>query len=242
MSHRWLTLRFDAPIMAFGGVAIDQVGPTRQFPTASMLTGLIGNALGWNWSDRGWHQDLQGRLVFAARLDQDGVLVEDNQNAQLARSDKGWTSFGCPEGRAGASYGAPHRRFREYLADASVRVVLRLRAEDQSPRLKELADAFEQPARPLYIGRKPCLPSMPFLEPGQNRWIVAETAWAALCAIPGTPPRFRFRAQWPVGEGPRAGECFGCIIDMPDLRNWHTGLHAGARQIIDGWVRSSETT
>ena len=42
MTPRWLVLRFDAPLMAFGSVAVDQVGPVRDFPAASMLTGLIG--------------------------------------------------------------------------------------------------------------------------------------------------------------------------------------------------------
>ena len=238
MTHRWLVLRLDAPMMAFGGVTIDHLGPTRNFPTASMLTGLIGNSLGWNWSDRRLHQEIQDRLVFAARLDQNGIRIADTQNAQLSKNDKGWTTFGIPEGRDGASYDAPHRRFREYLADASVRVVLRLDREDEAPNLSELAEAFDRPARPLYLGRKPCLPSMPLLEQGSNRWIVADTAWAALCAIPGTETRFR--AQWPINEGPSVGECVDRIVDMPDLRNWHTGLHVGVRQTIDGWVISGD--
>jgi len=34
-----ILLRFDAPLMSFGGVLVDEHGVTRQFPGASMLTG-----------------------------------------------------------------------------------------------------------------------------------------------------------------------------------------------------------
>ena len=234
MTRRWLVLRFDAPLMAFGGVAIDQVGPARDFPAASMLTGMIGNALGWHWSDRDLHQAMQDRLVFAARHDRDCSRLTDTQNAKLAKNDEGWTTFGSPEGRKGATFDAPHRRLREYLVDASVRVVLRLEPEDEFPTLNTLAEAFDRPMRPLYFGRKPCLPSSPMLEEGECRWIVADTAWAALCALPGTDTRLR--AQWPMGEGPGLGECVDRIADMADLRNWRSGLHAGSRQVVDGWV------
>lgn len=147
--------------MSFGGVAVDQVGPTRRFPAASALTGLIGNALGLDWSDRAAHQNLQERLIFASALIREGHLLTDSQNAQLSKTDKGWTTRGMPEGRDGASYGAPHRRRRDYLADAELRVVLRL--TEGRPDLDMLAEALNRPARPLFIGRKPCLPSRPML-------------------------------------------------------------------------------
>lgn len=236
MTHCWLVLRVQAPMIAFGGVAIDHVGPTRNFPAASMLTGMIGNALGWGWSDKDFHQSIQDRLIFAALQDRGGTHIEDTQNAQLAKDDKGWTSLGYPSGRSGASYGAPHRRIREYLADASLRLVLRLESEDESPTLGDLARAFDKPARPLFFGRKPCLPSMPLLEPESSRWIVADTAWEALCNLSGTETQLR--AQWPVNEGPMVGEFVDRVVDLADLRNWHTGLHADMRQVVHGWIPS----
>ena len=120
---RWLILDLCAPLMAFGGVSIDHVGPTRGFPAISMLTGLFGNALGWHWSDGAAHQALQDRLIIAARIEWEGRLVTDSQNAKLEKNDKGWTTHGIPEGRFGASYDSPHRRRRDYLSDARVLVV-----------------------------------------------------------------------------------------------------------------------
>ena len=66
MTHRWLHLRLAAPLMAFGGVKIDHVGLTREFPSVSALTGLLANALGWQRDEGERHQDLQNRLIFGA--------------------------------------------------------------------------------------------------------------------------------------------------------------------------------
>lgn len=233
MTTRWLVIRFEAPLGAFGGVAIDQIGPVRDYPAASMLTGLIGNALGWHWSDSGAHQAMQDRMVFGARIErQESALLTDSQNVQLAKSDKGWTTRGAPEGRDGATYDSPHRRFRDYHADLSLRVVLHLRPAETAPTLDNVAEALDRPARPLYLGRKPCLPSCPLLAPGTDRWVVGSSAYDALCAIPGSPKPLP--ATWPVGEGPESGQDVDRITDLADLRNWRSGFHAGSRRVVEG--------
>lgn len=229
MSRRWLVLRLEAPLMAFGGVAIDQFGPTREFPSASMLTGLFANALGWHWSDRVAHQSLQDRMLFGARSEATPNVLTDTQNAQLSKSDKAWTTSGTPAGRAGASYGAPHRRSREYLTDHATTVVLRLEPGDGEPTLSQLAHALEHPVRPLYIGRKPCLPSCRLM----HGWVSAENAYRALSALPGSGS---YRALWPAGEGPNSGADVVRILDRPDLRNWHTGWHSGSRNVVEGQI------
>ena len=232
MSHKWLVIRLEAPLMAFGDVAVDQEGPTRDFPAASMLTGLLANALGLHWSDRAAHQGLQDRLIFAVRREREpraGDVLIDVQNVQLTKADQGWTTFGTPEGRAGASYNAPHRRTRYYLADQAVRVVLRFHPVELSPTLETIAEALDRPARPLFIGRKPCLPSCRLMD----GWVFGDTAHAALCSLSGTGP---FRALWPAGEGPETDTSVERVMDLPDIRNWRTGLHSGSRQAVEGHV------
>lgn len=234
---RWLVLRMEAPLLAFGGVAIDQVGITRDFPAASMLTGLLANALGWQRTEWEAHQDLQNRLVFAVRRDREnptGILT-DTQNARLEKNDRGWTTYGTPEGRAGASYMAPHRRRRDYHADACVTVVLRLDPAADSPDLDYLAAALDRPARPLFIGRKPCLPSCP-LSAGS---VHAQSAYEALRCIPSVDkPLHPLRALWPQTEGPTEGRQVHRIVALPDLRNWKTGLHGGTRLVVEGTVEA----
>ena len=236
--HRWLALRLEAPLLAFGGVAVDQVGVTRDFPAASMLTGLLANALGYRRTECEKHQTLQDRLVFAARRDREslsGPLI-DTQNAQLAKADKGWTTWGVPEGRDGASYNAPHRRRRSYHSDACVIVALRLRAGDAGPDMETLIAALDRPARPIFIGRKSCLPCAPLR---QKDTITAPDAYAALQDFPpehGAPECLR--ATWPLGEGPSSAsdKRVDRIFDLPDLRNWRTGLHGGVRKMVEGRI------
>ena len=235
MTRRWLVLRLQAPLMALGDVTIDHVAPTRDFPSTSMLTGLVANALGWHWSERNAHQALQDRLIFGARRDREGTTLSDIQNAKLNKTDRGWTTHGNPEGRKGATFDAPHRRQREYFADAALRVVLSLQPEHNRPTLDEVAAAFDKPARPLFLGRKSCLIAAPILEESPARWVDAPTAYSALSAIPGETPTLR--AQWPVGHGPKIGESVDCIRDVADMRNWLTGLHGGSRRVIEGWVK-----
>ena len=70
---RHLILRLEAPLMAFGGETIDNYGVVRPFPAASMLTGLLANALGWRRIERKRHQQLQDHLVFASRIDREPI-------------------------------------------------------------------------------------------------------------------------------------------------------------------------
>ncbi|MBC7165498.1 MAG: type I-E CRISPR-associated protein Cas5/CasD [Roseovarius sp.] len=226
MSHQWLHLRLAAPLMAFGGVAIDHVGPTREFPSASALTGLLANALGLRREEGAHHQALQDRLIFGAlsvmpKGRNVPLVVTDTQNAKLEKSDRGWTTWGIPEGRAGATYDSPHRRRRDYLADHETRVVLRL-APGDGPALEDLAVALDRPARPLFIGRKPCLPASPLLA----GHVEGATAYAALRSL-----GIDGHAIWPdEGDGPDGALPY----DLADLRNWHSGLHGGSRVVMEG--------
>jgi CRISPR system Cascade subunit CasD len=246
---RWLILDLEAPLLAFGGVVIDHVGAIRDFPAASMLTGLFANALGWTRTEPEKHQSLQDRLIFAARLDREtvGGVLTDMQNAQMEKNDRGWTTWGIVEGRDGASYGAPHRRKRDYHMDARVVIALRLGEAADGPDLQSLANALFRPARPLFIGRKHCLPSRPVLPVRQEDWfVVAPDAYSALArpatrsGCLGKQKQSRLRAFWPRGEGPEEGEVVNRIYDLPDLRNWRSSLHGGQRQVVEGFVMPEE--
>ena len=243
-NRRWLVLRLEAPLVSFGAVAIDNMGITWNFPALSMLTGLFANAFGYDRTERVAHQALQDRIVFASRREDEpyhGVLT-DVQNVHMQKSDKGWTTRGVPEKRGGDSYGGPHRRFRDYHPDAIVAVVLTLRPPTQSelpgdrhhPSLDDLAAALDRPERPLFIGRKPCLPTWP-LNAG---FIEADTAHTALLKLPRLAERKTgdLRAQWPAGEGPDHGAGVDRGIAIHDRRNWISGLHGGTRRVIEGRV------
>ena len=247
---RHLILNLESPLMAFGGETIDNYGVTRWFPAASMLTGLFANALGWRRIERERHQGLQDRLVFAARIDREpagGVRLTDYQTVQMADSVDlfvqnnkwviGWTTRGTPDTRAGAlgSTGSgpfTHQRYRDYFADMRVTVALRLNPEGESATLDELAHALEEPARPLFIGRKPCLPSAPLFA----GYIEAENALDALLKLPlerREPETDDVRLLWPASEGMHAVSPNRDYM-LTDERNWGSGLHGGGRLVYEG--------
>jgi CRISPR system Cascade subunit CasD len=125
-----LLMRLEAPLMSFGTTAVDHRRPIQPWPAVSMLTGLLANALGWDRSD-------------------------------TVALDRGWTTRGVVEERGGGadSYKSPHLRSRDYRADASVLVAVRLDEADEAPTLVQLASALDNPQRPLFLGRKGCLPA-----------------------------------------------------------------------------------
>lgn len=234
--RRHLVLSVEGPLMAFGGATVDNRGVIRDFPSASMLVGLLANALGLRREQRMAHQRLQERLVFAARHERVGGRLSDFQTAKLEAGDRGWTTWGVPEGRAGgaATYASPHLRYRDYLADASVTVALRLDPADEPPSLDELAEALDRPRRPLFVGRKPCLPSRPLLHPDPSRrFVTAATAGAALETLPGRSEG-GLQASWPASEGGDARPTR--TIDLADERNWISGLHGGVRRVCEGTI------
>ena len=232
---RWMHLRFHAPLAAFGGEMIDAHGVIRNVPARSMLTGLLANALGWTRAMRTEHQALQERIVFGVVWEREVAhsRMTDYQTAQLGKNDRAWTTRGVPAGRAGgaATYAGAHQRWRDYHADLRLAVVLRLEPADADPTLDVLAAALDRPARPLFIGRKSCLPSARIF----GGWVTeAADARAALRVVAPTDAS-RLLAFWPEGEGTGARR----ITTVTDERNWVSGLHGGGRRICEGSISSS---
>ena len=249
---RHLILNLESPLMAFGGETIDNLGVIRWFPAASMLTGLFANALGWRRTERERHQRLQDRLVFAVRIDREpagGVRMTDYQTVKMGDSVDlyvrnnhwviGWTTRGAPDERAGALGAAgsgpfTHQRWRDYFADMRVTVALRLKPVEAAPTLDELADALREPMRPLFLGRKPCLPSGPLFA----GFAEGDSTLAALLAIPLGDDHTEeepLRLLWPEGEG-ADGINANHNYMLTDQRNWVSGLHGGGRWVCEGSV------
>lgn len=197
MGTAFLLLRLEAPLMAFGAPMVDFIGPTRRFPGQAQIAGLLGNALGYHHRDAEALETLQARLRMAAavlrpRRPSDpagrpppgergaGERLRDYQTVFLGRPhlvDTGWTTRGTVEKRAGASSQETHIRHRWHVADSLVLVALTLEPADQAPQLADLAEALHHPARPLFIGRKSCLPTAPI---GLGRPVEADSAADAL--------------------------------------------------------------
>ena len=335
-----LLLRLDAPLMSFGGVMVDQHGPTERFPGLSLLAGLFANALGFRHGDADKLEALQARLEYAARWDVEPKPLLDYHTVDLGppkdvmpdkwfkMREPGWTTRGDPEHREGgtAKFGT-HIRYRHYWANGVRTLAVTLDAvppfakggagggsdrshaprltfytspteqetssfrqglpesrshggqlvaeqafdsvnfqpavsppcglgsgnpcrndeenlystalgsgergnEADNPNLQQLAEALNEPARPLFIGRKTCLPSSPLL----LGLAEAEDVLAALRQTPparrnGQTPPDKLQACWPFRLGLSAQSREVAVYDR---RDWRNQIHAGRRLRIEG--------
>jgi len=237
-----LILRFDAPLVSFGGPSIDHHGVVQRFPARSMLTGLAANALGWCHGDVERLQRLQDRLRFAARIDRLGESLIDYQTVALGlpwmqAERAGWTTRGHISVRGGLFSDAIHIRLRHYRADSLHTVALAL-ADQESPSLEDLAAALREPARPLFIGRKCCLPAAPIL----LRVVEAESLPDALARVPRS--RRTDAGPLPVccseADAHHDFSARSRAVAVTDERDWASRVHVGRRLLREGFVDPPE--
>lgn len=230
-----LRLRFDAPLMSFGGVLVDQHGITDRFPGTSLLSGLFANAIGYRHQDAEQIETLQTRIEYAARWDVEPEKLVDYHTVDLGQPkmcEPGWTTRGKPEHRAGgdAAFGT-HQRYRHYWANGVLSVAVAL-SGDSTPNLAQVARAIQRPARPLFLGRKTCLPAAPlFLD-----LIAAPDVLTALRSLPrasrpGRSTQGRMEACWPIRLGLTATSR---VVPIYDHRDWRNQVHAGRRMRVEG--------
>lgn len=234
-----LILRLDAPLMSFGGVMVDQHNITDRFPGLSLFTGLLANALGWSHADGDRIGRLQDRLVVASRWDIAPEAIVDYHTVDLGQAkmcEPGWTTRGFPEHRDGApatKYGI-HQRYRHYWANGVLTAALALEREE-APNLDDLETALRHPARPLFLGRKTCLPSAPILlgrASGTDVLCVLKTVARFPCAV--RSQKGAMPARWPADIGQPREEQIKPVYDQRDWKNqWHAGSRMVAEDLIE---------
>ena len=247
-----LILRLDAPLLSFGGVKVDRHGVTDRFPGTAMLTGFLANSMGWEHNNFDLLENLQERLVFAARWDISPEALLDYQTVDLGQPmmkaypknlegpGEGWTTRGVPEGRRGGTANVgTHQRFRHHWADGLMTLAVAL-AREGEPTVESLHRALLYPARPLFIGRKACLPARPVLDP-ETPVVEAPDVLAALESTQVWSSRGRKRfnglleACWPAGIADHRAQRVHQVYDLFDWRNQlHTGSRARAEGLIGG--------
>lgn len=246
---RALVLRFDAPMVSFGAVMVDQHGFIDRFPGTAMLCGLVANALGWNHNEFSKLQDLQDRIVYAARWDVPPKRLVDYHTVDLGqpkmvgyarlekRGDPGgaWTTRGEVEWRGGASRVGTHQRYRHYWTDGLMTVALGVRGTHE-PDLSQIGEALIYPARPLFLGRKTCLPARPLLD-CETPIMEGEDILDVLCRASvmkrtGNSLQ-KYEACWPAGvESPYTRT----VRRVYDLRDWANQIPAGSTIRAEGMI------
>ena len=218
-----VVLRFSAPLMSFGAPIVDHHGFDQPFPAASMLTGLLGNALGYDHREAEKLNRLQARLRFAARLDRPGKPIVDYQTVDLGQEfmmDTGWTTWGRSERRKGG----------EAKEMTHIRSLV---PPNESPTMDEVDSALQYPARPLYLGRKGCLPASPI----RLDRTTAPSLLQALLTVPPVGDDLRVFAQWPADED---GSFDSRLVPVTDERDWVNQIHCGERWVRQGMIELQE--
>ena len=241
-----LVLRFDSPLMSFGAVLVDQFNRTDRYPYRAMLVGLFANALGLRRTDVDEHQSLQRRCRYAARRDREGTEMVDFQTVDLGTrgsmsSELGWTAEGRLEQRKGGDAAeGTHIRYRHYVADAIVTVVCTLSEPGTNPSMDAVEQALRHPVRPLFVGRKCCVPSVPVL--------VERTQSASLRAAIEAVPRLddartgrwgnerSLPAIWPAEATDGASHRWMRV----ENRDWVNAIHVGRSRYVRGTVSPPE--
>lgn len=199
----FLVFQLQAPLAAWGDVAVGQYRGSRERPGASALIGLLGAALGIQRDDEAAHAVLRDGYAFAVGTVSSGQLLRDYHTAQVpGRSDMQRR----PHRTRRDELSLPRHDLntilstRDYRQDAAWAVAVQ--ALPGAPhRLEDLAQALRRPRFVLYLGRKCCPPAAPLAPVVAG----AESADAALVAYltAADPPATLRSLAW--ADGVEAG-------------------------------------
>jgi CRISPR system Cascade subunit CasD len=150
-------------LQSWGTTTIGHARATNSYPTKSAIVGLVANALGRERTDT--ISDL-AKLSFGVRIDMAGVVQRDYHTVSIiTQPTKGDRVNRITE--------------RYYLADAVFVVVL---SGTDNELIKQIGEALQRPARPLFLGRKSCPPIRPTFHSYSDLGVqetLAAVAWQA---------------------------------------------------------------
>ncbi|MBN1880444.1 type I-E CRISPR-associated protein Cas5/CasD [bacterium] len=232
-------------MISLGGTMIDNNGVVQRWPAQSLMTGLIGNSLGYDHSESEKLTTLQSRLRFATRCDVVGEVMIDYQTVDLGQSfmsETGWTTWGAVEERKGGSAKTgTHIRYKHYFVDSVFTVALSLIPSDPHfPTLDTIEESLMEPSRPLFIGRKCCIPSVPILlgKISANSFLEALRKAPLLQRLKGKSD-FLYEIYLPSGEYTAELES-AHEFSVTDERDWINQIHTGRRLMTQAFIKLSD--
>lgn len=179
---RYLILRLDGPMQAWGTHTYEDYRPSSLFPTRSGLLGLLGACLGIDRADQSSLEKLAASVEFTVRLDR-SALRPATAEPIGKNALKGSDFHTVLEARKvdGSAKKDPIVSRREYLYDAAFTVAIGEKA-GAFFRLESIAAALRRPAFTPSLGRRSCPMCRPLLDGD-----VIEADNAKTC-LAGNPP------------------------------------------------------
>lgn len=185
MPEPLLLLRLEGPLQSWGLRSRWDVRDTADEPSKSGIIGLLGCALGCPVGDRRL-ETLEQETRLAVRVEREGTRLVDFHTVTgvLPRADGGF--------KGNVEDPATILSYRSYLEDAAFLAVV----AGPVALLQECADALQDPAWPVYLGRKSCPPSRPVFEGiardyGSMREAVSSWPWGLEASHGFGPERLR---------------------------------------------------
>lgn len=179
---RFLILRLEGPMQAWGTHTYEDFRPSNLYPTRSGLLGLLAACLGIERADHDGQAALAASVAFDVRIDD--VLARPGMDKSVAKPGVKLPDFHTVmDARKvdGSANKFPVVSRREYLYDAAFTVAVGERPGAAFP-LDTLAAALRRPCYTPSLGRRSCPPARPLLE---GEAIEAADALAALRTTSG---------------------------------------------------------
>ena len=182
---RYLVLRLDGPMQAWGTHTFEDFRPSNLFPTRSGLLGLLGACLGIDRRDHARLEQLDASVEFTVRADR-AVLRPHNEKLTPKSAVKlpdFHTVLAARKVDGSANKNAVMSR-REYLFDAAFTVAIG--AKPAAPvTLDAIAEALRCPCYTPVLGRRSCPITRPLLDGAPVEASDAKAALASALPVGG---------------------------------------------------------
>lgn len=161
---RYLILRLDGPMQAWGIHTFEDFRPSNLYPTRSGLLGLLAACLGIERSDHAMQAALAASVEFSVRVDT--VVERLGRKQAMKKAGVKLTDFHTVmdarkvDGKANKF---PVVSRREYLYDAAFTVAVGVKP-DAPIMLAAIVDALRRPLYTPALGRRACPPSRPVFD------------------------------------------------------------------------------
>lgn len=182
---RYLILRLDGPMQAWGTHTFEDFRPSTLFPTRSGLLGLLGACMGIDRRDHAGLEQLAASVEFTVRADQS--VLRPNAGKPMPKAAVKLPDFHTVLAARKVD-GSPNKypvvTRREYLFDAAFTVVIG--AKPAAPvTLEAIAKALRRPCFTPVLGRRSCPITRPLLEGAPIEASDAKAALASALPVGG---------------------------------------------------------